>query len=267
MKKRLCILSFSEIARDSRVLREIMLAKETYQLDVLGYGKWQPPEDDIHFVQLKKSSRDLFFLIIYSFWLILGRLIPWFYKKAFWLKSEYDQAVREISKGNYDLVHANDWDALPVAAKAVENTKTRILFDAHEFSPEQQADQYFWRIFVKPYKIFFLRKYLKYANQMITVSTGIRDLYGENFGITPQIILNAQNYQKTRFSPIDSHAIEIIHHGYAIPGRYLEDMIHMIARTDKKYRLNLVLIEKKGSNYVKKLKKLAQKIAHDRVIF
>ena len=45
-------------------------------------------------------------------------------------------------------MHANDWDSLPVAAKAAQNADFHLLFDAHEFSPEQEADTLFGKIII-----------------------------------------------------------------------------------------------------------------------
>jgi hypothetical protein len=53
-----------------------------------------------------------------------------------------------IKHGQYDLIHANDWNALPVAASATQGAKARILFDAHEYTPAQ-FDQYFTERYLK----------------------------------------------------------------------------------------------------------------------
>ncbi len=265
-KKTVCIISFSEISRDSRVLREIEMARSHYQVDVIGYGGWQPPEG-VRYLRLEKNTRSFSYLIRYFLLLIGGRITTRMYNAAFWLKPEYQQAVKLIQQGNYGLIHANDWDSLPVAVEATAQLNTRVLFDAHEFSPEQESDRLVWRIFVKPFKSYLFSKYLGQIDKMITVSSGIQDLYIRQFGITPQIILNTPAYQKTLFYPVENNKINIVHHGHAIPGRYLEEMVRMIALTDERYLLNFVLVSKDDYKYVDKLKKLSQIIAPQKVIF
>ena len=87
-KKRICILSFSKITWDSRVLREISLAAKYYAVDVIGYGSWQSPEN-VNYHELHST--------VYQFWqkfplMILGRIFPAFWDRFFWIKKEYRQA-------------------------------------------------------------------------------------------------------------------------------------------------------------------------------
>jgi len=263
--QKICILSFSEIKRDSRVLREIQSCQDQYHTYVIGYGDWQPPEN-VEYCQLSKNKRNFHFLARYFFWLILGRIFPPLYMRAFWLKREYRRAVQLMDEREFDLVHANDWDALPAAVEANSSGKMRILFDAHEFSPEQEAERLLWRIFIKPFKAFLLHKYLPQAAEMITVSPGIRDLYQQEFQSNPGIILNAPNYQKTTHHKADPEKIQIVHHGYAIRGRHLEEMIRLMGLTDERYDLNFIFVEK-DLGYIAELKQLAQTIAPQRINF
>jgi hypothetical protein len=266
MKNSICILSFSIIERDSRVLREIQLAQKHFNVDVIGYGNWVPSKG-VRFIKLPKQIKGMVFKLRYYSLLILARLVPKCYEFAFWLKPEYKQAVEIIGKENYMLLHANDWDALPVAVEATAQLKTRVLFDAHEFSPEQESDRLLWRIFLKPFKSYLFRKYLIKINKMITVSSGIQDLYIKEFHITPQVILNSPAYQKTLFHPVKNNTINIVHHGHAISGRYLEEMVRMIALTDERYLLNFILVSNSSNKYINRLKKFTQVIAPQKVIF
>lgn len=51
---KICILSFSPIAIDRRVLREIKAASDQFEITVIGYGNWQPP-DYVNYIELKKN--------------------------------------------------------------------------------------------------------------------------------------------------------------------------------------------------------------------
>ena len=72
MRKRICIRSFSNIAWDSRVLREITAAKSFYSLSVVGYSGWDTPQD-IEFYQINnRGNNDS---IYKKLWLLfLGKL-------------------------------------------------------------------------------------------------------------------------------------------------------------------------------------------------
>jgi glycosyltransferase involved in cell wall biosynthesis len=262
---KVCILSFSQIARDSRILREIELARQHFLVDVIGYGDWQPPAG-VNFIQVPRNHRSLWFLVRYFSLLVLGRFFSRFYESAFWLKAEYAAANRLIAENHYDLIHANDWDALPVAVQGNQNKQTKVLFDAHEFSPEQESDKLVWRMSVKLYKTFLLKRNITKADKVITVSSGIAALYKKRFQIDCNLVMNARPYEKVAFKPA-GEMINLVHHGFANPGRQLEKMIQMIPLLDPRYVLNLMLVGGQNERYLDKLKEFALKIAHGRVKF
>jgi len=264
--KNICILSFSPIAIDRRVRREIIAANDQFNITLIGYGNWQPP-DYVNYIELEKNKRNLLFFIRYVFLLILGRFHRSFYEYAFWIKKEYKSALRFILEGDFDIIHANDWDSLPVAAKAKKNNSIKILFDAHEYSPEQGADTFFGKILIKPYRIYLFNQYLKRADKVITVSPGVQDLYYQHFGIKSDLIINVSAYKQFHLSSTGKNRLSIIHHGIAVKGRCIEEMIQMISFTDERFTLYLMLVERADKKYIPNLKKLAQKIAPDKVIF
>ena len=262
--KKICILSFSNIAWDSRVLREIHAAAKYYQVDVIGYGDWQPPEG-VRFLSIPKTRRDVRYLASYTALLLAGRLYAPAWDACFWQKREYVQAREILRNENYDLVHANDWDALPVAVSAAQGGKTRVLFDAHEYSLDQGTDASLVRLRV-PFREYLLRSYGNRAAKMITVGNGIRDLYREHFGWESEVIMNSPEYVENQFRPVDPLKIDLIHHGGAIPGRYIEDMIAMMPSLDRRFHLNLMLIPT-DRQYFDSLKELARRSCADRVTF
>ena len=242
------------------------MARKNFQVDVIGYGDWQPPAG-VRFLRLERNRRSFSFLARYFLLLIGGRIAPRMYDAAFWLKPEYQQAVRLLKQGNYNLIHANDWDSLPVAIEGSNNSCSRVVFDSHEYTPEQNADNLLVRLFIKPYKIWLLKKYMHQVDSAITVSEHICGLYKKNYGVTMSVVLNVQNYKKIHFKPVNLECIHIIHHGIATSGRYLEAMIDMIRLTDKRYHLNFMLIPVLHPGYMAKLKKHAKTVAAERVTF
>ena len=266
IKKRICIISFSNVEKDIRVQREIEMARMHFEVTVLGYGAWEPYEH-VRYLQMLKTPRTKIYLVLYACKLILGRIFPKIYDAVYWGKKEYKIALALLKEGDFDLVHANDWDSLPVAVKAAQNANFHLLFDAHEFSPEQEAHTLFGKIIIKPYRNYLFSKYLKRADKVITVSAGIQDLFFQYFGIKSELIMNASAYEQFPFSSTDEYKISIIHHGIAVRGRRIEDMIRMISLTNERFTLYLMLVEKSDKKYVPYLKKFAQKRAPGRVVF
>lgn len=262
--KKICILSFSKIAWDSRVLREIHAAAKDYQVDVIGYGEWQPL-NGVRFFQVSKAARDVRYMAAYVAFLLAGRLYSKAWNHCFWQKKEYRLAKDILMRENYDLIHANDWDALPVAVSAAHGQKSRVLFDAHEYSVEQGVDLPFVGLRA-PFREYLFREYEMGIDQVITVGNGISVLYEEHFDWKSDVIMNAPYYIKNQFHPVDSSRINLVHHGAALQGRYIEDMISMMSALDKRFHLNLMLIPT-DQHYLDKLKRDALQTAADRVTF
>ena len=100
---------------------------------------------------------------------------------------------------------------------------------------------------------------------MITVSDGIAKEYNKNFNIKPEVITNACDYVALEPSPMDDQQITLIHHGVTIHSRKLEIMIEMMDCLDKRFTLYLMLVNT-DSNYLKRLKKLAEGIGNIRFL-
>ena len=265
-KKKVCIISFSNIGSDIRVQREIEMARKHFEITVIGYGDWEPP-GNVRYVQMRRTPRTKKYLFSYALGLILARFFPKLYDTTYWQKKEYETARVLLEEGDFDLVHANDWDTLPLSVKAAEKSNFRLLFDAHEFSPEQETDKFLGKIFIKPYRHFLFNKYLNNTDTVITVSPGIQDLLMNHYGIKSELIMNACFYKQYPFSSIDKNKISIIHHGIAVKGRRIEDMIRVIALVKDRFTLYLMLVERSDKKYIPYLKKLAGNIAPGRVVF
>ncbi len=94
------------------------------------------------------------------------------------------------------------------------------------------------------------------CDKMITVSDGIAIEYFKNFNIKPGVVTNACFYVDIKTSDIDSEHIKLIHHGGATPSRKIELMIKMMDYLDKRFTLDLMLLNT-SPDYLKKLKHIA----------
>jgi len=260
--KKVCILSLSNIGWDSRVLREIDMARQHYQVDVIGYGSWQPPEG----VRFFSLARKIVFPPLKYFLLVAGKLNNKCFDCYFWLKPQHKQALEIIMEGEYDLVHANDWDALPVAATAGQKSGCRVLFDAHEYYLADRVDGIFFDKLIIPYRNFLLIKYQNHVSKMITVSEGIEQVYFSKYNWKMSIILNAPVFQKITHHKTEPRNIMLVHHGGAKPGRYLEKILMVLPYLRNEYELHFYLTPS-NPKYLKKLKDLANNTVPGRVFF
>jgi glycosyltransferase involved in cell wall biosynthesis len=254
--KKVCILSLSNISWDSRVLREIDMARQHYQVDVIGYGSWQPPEG----VRFFSLARKIVFPPLKYFLLVAGKLNNKCFDRYFWLKPQYRQALKIIEEGEYDLVHANDWDALPIATRGRQRSGCRVLYDAHEFSLGINIDIPFNKIY-QSYQQFLFSSYGSYVDRRITVAKGIENSYQEYFEWTFNIVRNSPFYQESQYKPALQDKIHLVHHGGAMPGRFLESFINMMKTVDHRFYLHFYLLPTYRS-YLKKLKRLAKNNSH-----
>jgi glycosyltransferase involved in cell wall biosynthesis len=136
-----------------------------------------------------------------------------------------------------DLVIANDWRALPVAFAARRAGGARIIYDSHEFAPEEFADSWRWRLLARDHVVRIEDRYIRAADAVITVSGGIADALAERYGLPrPLVIANTPAWQATPFRPTGS-PVTVLYHGAVVPRRGLETLIESVALWPADFRL------------------------------
>lgn len=286
--KRVGIISFSNIARDARVLRQVKALGGIYDLTVMGLGE-KPSgfdEKNIKWVNLEVTYRSpksrlerlknlarIFaefdrreiMLRVYSRTIHLGRIFPALYDSWYWESPLFSKAYKDVCANPCDAYLANDWNALPIASEAAARHRARLVFDAHEYAP-LEMEGLAWRLANAPKIVHFLEKYGPKADAMITVGPMIAQKYKDVFGFNPQVIRNAPEAVPVPRHDIDPERIGIIHHGGAVRVRRLEEMIEVVAMTQPRFHLNFMLTGT-DSAYIDELKNLSAKIAPGRVTF
>ncbi|RQW77687.1 MAG: hypothetical protein EHM14_13810, partial [Methanothrix sp.] len=259
-KKKVCILVFAKVALDARVMRQIEYARKNYEVDVIGHGDWEAPAGvRYHPVPQTIRKASLFSLAL----LLVGNVYPAAWEYYYWRRKEYTQALEILRNGTYDLIHANDIYALPVASKAVDGSGTRLLFDAHEFYFEQGESAQMIRV-RKPYLKDLFNKYRSHIDRMVTVSEGIAALYQSQFNMASELILNAPFYVEHPYHPVDPARIQLVNQGAAIPGRRIEELIAMMPYLHERFHLNL-LLKPSNKDYYELLRRKARQTGPDRV--
>jgi len=264
----ICIISFSPIARDARVLRQIEHLAPRYDLIVLGYGA--PPErwrNDTRVRWLSVDPPRSYEKQHLKALLIAGRI--WrpsiWYELWYWLARPRAQAFACLRHLRADLVYANEWLALPLGWRLAARWNAPLILDLHEYSPLEWEEQWQWQLFVAPVTNYCLRQYAVHADATLTVTPEIAQRYHAEFGFLPTVVLNAPEYVTVDDHAVDPQTVRLIHHGSAIRARQLERMIDTIRLCDQRYHLSFMLVGDEA--YIQYLRAYANRVAPGRVSF
>ena len=255
---KILVISFSDIQRDARLLRQLSVVKDFGHVTTLGYGK-QPEGSDEH-LQVPSELPSL------------PQTVPGVLKLALHLHKASEFAApalkraRELLRGRqFDLVISNDARALPVAFYVADNS-TPVWADLHEWAPEERTHIASWRILVAPYIRYICKKYLPRTSAQTTVAGRIAHLYQESFGVQPQIMRNSCPFQNLSPTETGSEQIRLVHSGGAVPGRALETTIKAVVAAGERFTLDLYLVPANdGGKYLRELKSLAE--GSPRIVF
>jgi hypothetical protein len=264
------VISFSTIHSDARVLRQVAYLSKHFAVTVIGYGHLGSPHNsDVQMRSIQRPGgvgplRKARTLVL----LPLGRLLPeWSYESWYWNRGDRQTALSALFESDAQVILANNWDALPIAARVSEKTGASIVVDLHEYTPLQHENWIHRRVFFSPMVDYFLRKYSPCVSASVTVGETIGEKYAQEYGIRPVVVMNApRRMQALKFEPTDPEHIRLIHHGAAVRDRKLESMIETLAHTDSRYTLHFMLIES-DKRYASRLKAMAGRLAPGRVFF
>jgi hypothetical protein len=106
-----------------------------------------------------------------------------------------------------DVIHANDWPALPIAMWGKQTTGARIVYDSHEFAREEHSESWLWRMLCRPHVCAIEAAGVHDADRVVTVSPGITRLLAETYSLAepPLVVLNVPEYvplKRTRWESV-----------------------------------------------------------------
>jgi len=247
---RILVLSFSPIASDPRVRRQIDLLKAEYRLTVAGYGSFDSP--GLEFIPLTHVHRSPGQRLHAAVRLKLRR-----FDAHYWSTPAVVQADAALRGQRYDLILANDSDAWPLAHALAAAYGTPVLCDAHEYTPREFEDLAWWRFLFQTYKTTLCQRYLPTSAGVLTVCEGIADEYARVLGIPrPSVVMNTPPAQSLVPGPTHSDRVRMVHHGGATRSRRIETMIRMVGLLDARFTLDLILVPTDPA-YLDELRSLA----------
>ena len=233
------VLSFSPIARDPRVLRQVRLLAGVADVTTCGYGP--APDGVVRHVQVPDA------------------LAPWRpgrvgrfvgpallalrrHRRLYARSPRIGFVLDALPPGSMDVVVANDALAAPLALAL--RPRAGVHSDLHEYAPRQGEDRLLWRLLVGPLMTWACRSVRDVAS-VTTVAQGIADEYGRELGFRPAVVPNATAYRPDLVPMPVASPVRLVHIGIAGRARRLETMIDAVAllesRSPGSTTLDLVL--------------------------
>lgn len=251
MKKEILILCKSALHRDPRVLKQIAALHKQFNLTCVGLEKsfheGVKNDLDLFCIDTRSSSSNRITQIT--------KLITKQYRSLYW--SENNKSVYEkLVLTTYDIIICNETESLPIAHRLASQKHTPIYCDLHEYYMDDRKTGSFSKA-QQQYEEWIFTNHISYVKHFTTVSPQIVDLYKEKYNISCSLLDNACKFYKLSPSHTTDNTIRIISHGAAIPSRRLELMIESVTALDKRYSLDLYLINN-NPTYKQYLKQLVE---------
>ncbi len=180
------------------------------------------------------------------------------YDLRYWTETEYGNRTRTLlalRHYDFDLVFANDLQTLPLALQTAQDHRCKVLYDAHEYTPQEGEDSPEWVAKYKDYYTFLCTKYLPKVAKMFTVCEGLAKEYAKNFNVKPLVLSNATTFYDLAPQEIGD-TIRIIHHGIAGEARRLDLLVELMDYLPENFTLDLMLMNN-APTYIEKLKQMA----------
>lgn len=223
----LLIISFSTIAGDPRVIRQVRAFAPMYDVTTVGYG---PAPDGVNghvevpreFDPLRPSFRHLMAL------LVLRR-----YRRAYFGSRRIAFVRQAVPRGSMDMILANDADAAPVALELAP--RLGVHSDLHEYATRQRENEQWWRRVVSPFVRWMITRHVSRAASVTTVSPGLAAEYRREFGIEAGVVPNVPEGRADltpSVTPTEA-PIRIVHAGAGTRSRKIEVMINAVRRANE----------------------------------
>lgn len=233
-RPRLLIISYSQIHRDARLIRQIRLFGPDYEVVTCGYGP--RPDGVAEHVEIPAGI---------SSWrtdrrLVVARL----YRRAF-DHAPVTRVVRDLLAGQrFDVILANDVQPVPIAIEL--DPRGGVHADLHEYATRQQEEVWRFRVFLAPYLGYLIRTWVTQADSVTTVGAALAREYRREFGLDCGVVLNAPPRAELPVTEV-GEPIRLVHAGGATPGR-LESLLAAMERVTSGATLDLYLVDS-GSGY------------------
>lgn len=239
----LLILSFTPIVSDARVLKQVALLRDDFDVTTCAYG--DRPEGVVEHIRIpddaRASARNAVF--------VRARLRG----LAYWTTEAVRWTNRALRGRSFDVVLANDYETVPIGRKVA---RIGLHADLHEYSTRQREEVAAWNRRIAPIVRWVVRRHVTRADSVTTVSEGLARQYEQEFGIRAELVRNAAPYVDAAPTPTGT-PIRLVHSGAGLEARRLEDTIEAVTRSTAPVTLDLFLTCNTPA-YVERLRLLAE---------
>ena len=253
--KRALVISFTDLKRDPRVIKQIQwLNSDGFQVTTVGLTAPKVLVERSYNVKIKNIKTPL--VKVRAAILLLMRMYSTYDAFIY----EYKKIVGDLKKWEYDIIVANELTSLNLAFQI--KGKTPLIFDAHEFYPDEKGHGLIRRIFFSGMTNQLLNRFARKAEIFGTVTDGLAREYSKILDISYEDILvttNASDYQELNPSEVDE-PMACVYHGTSATNKNIDALIRSVGRFPDKFHLYLLLVKNSpvsAQNY-DNLKLLAQ---------
>lgn len=234
------IISFSDVSREPRVLRQIAALKGKRAITVAGRGHIQ--DADVESIDI--SSQWLHSVITRA---IAGLLLVIRHEAAFqWMtRTSRHRLRRAVLRREFEAVIANEAECLPAAIDDICG-QPKIVFDAHEIKEEQFSERVLWRLLVRPTVRRMLSRRLSSVSEITTVCDGIADILRVRYDREARIVMNARPYEALTPREPSRHRVHLVHSGGFSATRGLQTLVETLRMLDERFTLDFYLVEGSG---------------------
>lgn len=229
------VISFSQLARDPRVTRQVSELANRHELTVAGFGVIGVPiyrSIDLKYVPKSTSEKVV----------TATRMMAMSFEAMDWNLPHANQLRRQTQGEHFDLVVANDVEALP-SAFSIARDRIPVVLDAHEYAADEVPITNFASKLHRRHRIWLCEEYIPKVAGMMTVSEPIAHEYERVFGVVrPIVVPNAAPYQQHKPKRVDPNRIRLIYHGIVNPARGVDLMIQAMQTLPSNYELTLMLV-------------------------
>ena len=215
-RPRVLVLSFSPIARDARVLKQVRHLAAEFDIVTCGYGP--APAGVTAHVQVPDDAQNR----------LDGRPITLrAYRAAYLAQAGVRWVLAHVARGSADVVLANDLDAVPLALRLAP--RAGVHADLHEFFPLLHEEDAAWLRRISPYQDWLCRTFLPRCASVTTVSGRIAAEYSARYGVGVGVVTNASPYAPRSPRPVGS-PLRLVHSGACLRNRALHVMTGAVTR-------------------------------------
>ncbi|MGO1563148.1 MAG: hypothetical protein ACTHW7_15135 [Actinomycetaceae bacterium] len=223
------VVSYSTLVSDARLLRQIRLLADEYDVTSCGYG--QAPDGVVAHVRIPDGlvawHKDRLLLMQRRFAAVYER------------NSVNAHLRKRLPVGEFDVVVANDADTVPLALSL--RPRGGVHADLHEYAPRQHEDSPRWRLFVAPYYRWLVRKFLPLCASVTTVGQGLAAEYEREYGARTGVVANAAPFREATPTAV-SAPLRLVHSGGSMRVRAIHRMIRAVEASTSGATLDLFLV-------------------------